>query len=259
MRFLSLLFRPEALLEPSRASNQQSLCVDKAGDVFIPDQDASDIVEYAHGGSTPIKTLADTDRPSGCSVDTASGDLAVSNYSHFVSVYKNASGAPTNYSTAWPALFAAYDKNGDLFVSGYHYPSGFVTIVVAELPRGGKTLEIISLDKFLGPYSAAGLQWHGQDLVIAHTGPQQYNCCGRVYRFTIEGTSGKHAGSYRTRTDLADFFIYGSTIVTTGGSTDVVLYDWPIKGGSIQRISYPADGAYGVVVSSAHTREAASR
>jgi len=38
----------------------QSPCADEAGDVFIPDDGASDIVEYAHGGSKPIKTLADT-------------------------------------------------------------------------------------------------------------------------------------------------------------------------------------------------------
>jgi hypothetical protein len=232
----------------------QSLCVDKAGDVFIPDSGASDIVEYAHGGSEPIKTLEDTDSPTGCSVDPTTGNLAVSNFSQFVSVYPSASGSPTNYSTTFPAAFAAYDDNGDLFVSGPISKSGLYTIAAAELPSGGQTVENISLDKPLGYFAAAGLQWVGGDLVIAHAGPPQYGCCGRVYRFKIKGTSGTHAGSYLAHTDLADFFVYGSTIVTTNGSNALWLYDYPIKSGPVQRISYPAAGAFGVVVSEAGSR-----
>ena len=34
-------------------------CVDNVGDVFIVDMGGSDIVEYAHGGSSPIAVLSD--------------------------------------------------------------------------------------------------------------------------------------------------------------------------------------------------------
>jgi hypothetical protein len=229
----------------------KSLCVDKSGDVFIPDSRAADIVEYAHGGSQPIKTLEDTESPSGCSVDPTTGNLAVSNASDFVSVYKNASGAPVNYATPWPALFAAYDDSGDVFVSGYDDEG----IQVAQLRRKWKAVGIVWLDKSPGrQFNVAGMQWYGKDLVIAHTGPYQYGCCGRVHRYTIKGTSGTHAGSYLTATDLADFFIYGSTIVTTNGDSEIVFYNYPIgHPKEIQRID--DGGAYGVVVSEAGSRK----
>ena len=34
-------------------------CVDKAGDVFVANEDESQILEYAHGGTSPIETLSD--------------------------------------------------------------------------------------------------------------------------------------------------------------------------------------------------------
>ena len=40
-------------------SEPAGTCVDTTGDVFIVDYGASDIVEYAHGGLTPIATLDD--------------------------------------------------------------------------------------------------------------------------------------------------------------------------------------------------------
>jgi len=112
-------------------------------------------------------------------------------------------GQHVNYSTAWPAALAAYDTNGDLFVDGPPYG----TIAVGQLPKGAQSVENVSLNRGLGHEYPGGLQWYGGHLVIAHFGPQDYGCWGRLYRFRLKGISGKHAGSYRTRTDLADFFI----------------------------------------------------
>ncbi len=43
-------------------------CTDKTGDVWIVDDEASTVTEYAHGGSTPIRTLNDSgEYPAGCS------------------------------------------------------------------------------------------------------------------------------------------------------------------------------------------------
>ena len=57
-------------------------CVDEKGDVFILNFDGESIVEYAHGGTAPIATLNDPgEKPSGCSVNPATGDLAVTNFS----------------------------------------------------------------------------------------------------------------------------------------------------------------------------------
>src|SRR5580704_9380706 len=54
------------------------LCSDTAGNVFIPDSEAGDVVEYAHGGTSPIVTLNDVGYlPADCSVDPLTGNLAV--------------------------------------------------------------------------------------------------------------------------------------------------------------------------------------
>lgn len=57
-------------------------CVDSAGDVFIAARNSKTgvIYEYAHGAPTPMATLTDRGRPSGCAVDPVTGDLAVANY-----------------------------------------------------------------------------------------------------------------------------------------------------------------------------------
>ena len=45
-------------------------CVDKTGDVFITNFLSSNIIEYAHGGTSPIATLSDPGYyPADCSVD----------------------------------------------------------------------------------------------------------------------------------------------------------------------------------------------
>ena len=78
-------------------------CTDKSGNVFITQFDASDVTEYAHGGTNPIKTL-DTagEYPVGCSVDPKTGNLAVAkfisdNYPGGIFVLAHATGTPTEY------------------------------------------------------------------------------------------------------------------------------------------------------------------
>ncbi len=71
------------------------LCVDKAGDVFVTNFGASNIVEYAHGGTKPIATLSDPyQEPDDCSVDPTTGNLAVANIGGSVSIYEGARGHP---------------------------------------------------------------------------------------------------------------------------------------------------------------------
>jgi hypothetical protein len=53
-------------------------CIDKAGDVWIVNALAGQILEYAHGGTSPIATLSDSLYMAGfCSVSARTGDLAV--------------------------------------------------------------------------------------------------------------------------------------------------------------------------------------
>jgi len=98
------------------------LCVDKAANVWIVNDGASQIAEYAHGGTTPIATLSDPgEYPEGCSVDPTTGNLAVTNFysgsgAGSVSIYAGAQGSLKLYSD--PAFtnyrFCGYDAHGNL-------------------------------------------------------------------------------------------------------------------------------------------------
>src|SRR5580692_1267669 len=58
------------------------MCVDNEQNVYITDYGAETIVEYPHGGTTPIQTINDAPYgPYNCSVDPTTGDLAIANYS----------------------------------------------------------------------------------------------------------------------------------------------------------------------------------
>ena len=75
------------------------LCADKAGNVWVTDFLSGRIIEYAHGGTTPIATLSDDyGGPIACSVDRTTGNLGVATYQSGVAVYKKAQGLPALFS-----------------------------------------------------------------------------------------------------------------------------------------------------------------
>ena len=227
----------------------QGLCSDNAGDVFVTDEKDADVVEYAHGGTSPIKTLEDSGRPSSCAVDPATGDLAVSNFNSFVSIYKQAEGSPTDYSTAASAVFCTYGKHGKLYIDEPGQPS--TGNVVQVLPHGGTSFENVSLNERLGNFSPAGIQWYGKDLVVGSAGAASYGCCGRIFIFAVKGTNGQRTGGFHIKKTLGDFFVYGSTIIATTSGDAVQYYDYPSGDGPTQTIYDPGGSSYGVTVSAA--------
>jgi hypothetical protein len=108
-------------------------CTDRAGDVWIVDGLRSQLVEYAHGGTTIIATLQDPGQgPFGCAVNLQSGDLVAANYESLspsgpgsISVYAKARGTPKVYSDPNSAneIFVGYDKS-KLYVVGVKYTTG---------------------------------------------------------------------------------------------------------------------------------------
>jgi DNA-binding beta-propeller fold protein YncE len=149
-------------------------CVDGHGNVWIADAGASQLVEYAHGGKTPIATLQDTgESPNGCAVDPKTGNLAVTNYDSTsfgpgsVSVYKKAAGNPTTYmdTKIHFMLCAGYDNKGNLFVDGSNVSGEFG---FAELQKGKQTLTDITLDAPI--MSGGSVQWDGKHMTVADEG-----------------------------------------------------------------------------------------
>jgi hypothetical protein len=215
------------------------LCTDKSGDVWIANDGASQMVEYAHGGTSSIATLGDpSDYPEGCAVDPVTGNLAVTNFSSTtgggnVVIYAGAQGSPQAYSD--PSIvnyrFCGYDAKGDLFVDGVNGGSAFV---LAELPKGGNTFKNIAISQSIEWPGA--VQWDGKDVAIGDTDTVT------VYR--VNPTSGKVLGS--TKLDGANyvdqFWISGS--VSTRKKAEKARMLAPSQdGGTLALYKYPAGGS----------------
>ena len=170
-------------------------CVDKANDVFITDYAARKIVEYAHAGKKPIAKIDDSPfAPYACSVDLATGSLAVANEAGGstqgnIAVYANVKATPKLYTDKnIPDLQAcAYDNGGNLLVSNGQAGSNYANF--AWLPKGGSKLLDLTLP---GPQPSwtwegvDGIQWDGRYFVI-----DDY----ALYRESVSNGQGYYIGA----------------------------------------------------------------
>jgi hypothetical protein len=129
-------------------SSPAGQCVDASGNVYIADSTGA--AEFAHGGTTPIKTFATSGAAFGCSVDK-SGDLAVTQFlgpsytagsitifpkgSRKGVVYSN----PTDCYDIWPA---GYDDEGNLVAIAENEASQAVTF--CAVLKGSKKLTTLT-------------------------------------------------------------------------------------------------------------------
>jgi hypothetical protein len=211
-------------------------CSDGSGDIWIVDDLASSVTEYAHGGSNPIRVLGDSgEYPAGCSVDPVTGNLAVMNYETTargqggVSIYRKAKGKPKIYtdsaiSRGW---FCSYDAGGDLFVDGYR--SGSSGFQLAELPKGSATLENIGVNQSITV--PGGVQWDGKYVAVAdENGPGN----GVIYQFSISGSVGTEVTSstLTSSQNVHQFWIdpAGTRVVVPSASLGTVGY-WKFPAG----------------------------
>jgi hypothetical protein len=174
-------------------SNPQGECTDAKGDVWVANDGASQLLEYAHGGTKPIATLSDSGYyPVACSIDPKTGDLAVSNDETTngspgnVAIFKHAKGTPSYYSDSaiYRYAFCGYDERGNLFVDGLSYGSNFE---FAELANGGASLTGVSLDQPI--VSPGAIVWDGSHLAVGD------DSSAVIYQFTIKDGEGKKVGS----------------------------------------------------------------
>lgn len=214
-------------------------CVDATGHVFITNFGASNILEYAHGGTSPIATLNDPGYyPVGCSVDVTTGNLAVANYvttsgagQGGVVIYKQAKGSPKIYTE--PKIvsmsFCGYDDAGNLFVDGLTSDNAFA---FAELSSGGTSLKNIVLNQKIGV--PGGIQWDGSHVTV---GDRSTNV---IYQFTITGTNGKKAGSTHLTgaSEVNQFWIDGLRVIGSDPvAGNVKFWNYPTGGSSAKTIT----------------------
>jgi hypothetical protein len=157
---------PQGEVVTTIPSPSYSTCSDVSGDVFLTL--VGSIVEYAHGGTTPIGSAPVPGTAFSCSVDPTTGNIAVVVYCTMtckgdeVAVFPNLSSQPTTYqdSSVPQLLYCGYDASGNLYVDGYHGAA----FGLLELPKGSDSFSRISLN---GDITQAGqVQWDGQYLAI---------------------------------------------------------------------------------------------
>ncbi len=213
-------------------------CVDKKGHVFIANFAASNVLEYAHGGTSPVATLSDPGYyPVGCAVDPTTGNLAVSNYVSTggdpgnVVIYKEAKGVPAAYADPLvnDITFCGYDNAGNLFVDGLASGGAFA---FDELSSAGTSLKKISLNKSIGV--PGGVQWDGTYVAV---GDRATNV---IHRFTISGIKGKEEGSVSLgdSSDVNQFWTDGSKVVGSDtGAANARFWNYPAGGSPTKTIS----------------------
>ncbi len=157
-----MLSYPQGQVVGSIAQSTQGMCSDTNGNVYLLYRNAA--IEYAHGGTTPIKTLRIPGATTySCAVDPSSGDVAVTFYCppcdyQDLAIFPNGSGPPVRYSA--PAAYSCtYDGQGDLFLAG-----GGSAGAIVELPKGSQGFTTIGLTKRIP--SVGQIQWDGTDIAL---------------------------------------------------------------------------------------------
>jgi hypothetical protein len=230
------------------------ICNGKGGDVWITNQNATDLVEYAHGGTSPKATLSDPgEYPVGCSVDPRTGNLAVGNILSTgdspgsVAVYKNARGTPTLYEdTSIPlVLYVGYDNDSNLYIDGLGSSGQFQ---FAELAKGSSSITNITLSG--GTVTSPGnIRWDGKYVAV---GDQEYQGQDASEIYQTTGSGGKIVGTtvLGSAEDVAGFCIWKGkvAIAPDAGLNDVFFYKYP-AGGAPTKTLTGFDGSFGTAIS----------
>jgi hypothetical protein len=168
------------------------ICSNKAGDVFILNGNGTTVEMYAHGGTSPIRTLNLPGYPElNCTVDPKTGNLALGalggSCGDCVAVFTKAQGQPTIYTPSGQNGIpgCGYDNNGNLFCDAYGTSGAFELF---ELLAGASTFTAVSVSG-AGSLRSASVQWDGTDLAVGS------GAGSTLYQIQLSGSTGKVVGS----------------------------------------------------------------
>jgi hypothetical protein len=225
-------------------ADAQGLCAAKNGNWWVVAADADEVLEYAHGGTMPLKTLnVSAGEPAGCAVDPTTGNLAVTILgTGSVVVFTRGSGSGTTTSDGLASTyFDGYDDKGNLFADGL---SGDSSPGLVELPKGGSTFVPIKLSRAL--LFPGGVQWHERYLAV---GDQEASA---IYHFAIHGGNAKEIGVTRLGggSDIIAFWIQKRDVVAAdAGNETAAIWKYPSGGAPIRFLSGPYGLSAGITVS----------
>lgn len=209
----------------------EGTCSDDQGNVFITNDNV--VLEFAHGGTTPIKTLnLPGYAATGCSVDPMTGNLAVvfTGSNANVAVFPSGTGSPMTYAAHTVAFACGYDNASNLFVSGYNN-SG---TNISELSNGQSSFQLLTIKGQLG--NPGQIQWDGAQMAFESRTKGNI----KILRLRITGTKAKVVGTTHLKSVKGQAFqswIYNGAVLVPYGNHGQYAKDigvWTYPGGAIQ-------------------------
>jgi hypothetical protein len=223
-------------------SGPDGICVDTKNDIWVVNNSPTgsipySVVEYKHGGKTPIATLSGIVFAVECSVDPTTGNLAVTNYGYgsagggSVSIFAHAKGTPKVYTDSEIAHFnfCGYDPKGNLYADGTD--ASQTVFYFAELPKGQKTFKNITLTGG-SIYYPGIVQWDGKYVAVGDQMAGGASNEAAIYQTTGAGGKIVHETPLDSGGgDIVEAWIQGSTVIGPNASTnDVGFYKYPAGG-----------------------------
>jgi hypothetical protein len=167
-------------------SGPPGICADGRGNVFLSDDNA--VLEYAHGGTSPIATLQlPGTAAEGCSVDPSTENLAVvfRGSGSDIAVFSGEQGQPALYNSGLDSTYCGYDNSGNLYVDGYNgQVPGFSVLL-----DGQSKFDRLSINSSVG--NPAQVQWDGSYITY------QSGSRGKTYisQIQVSGSSANIVGT----------------------------------------------------------------
>jgi hypothetical protein len=154
------------------------VCRGPAGEVYVTDdgQQTSHLYLFNHGAKTPSRVLSGPGGMTACSVDSTTGDVAVTTVINrpALAIFKKGEGRPKLYELGYGAFTAsAYAPDGDLYL---------IHGCLVLFAKG--TFTCVKLAGSARLPGALGLQWHNGGFIIA---AQAHGTLQNVY--TVKLTS----------------------------------------------------------------------
>jgi hypothetical protein len=130
-----------------------------------------------------------------------------------------------------------YDSAGNLFMNGTAGSS--YNFVLAELPKGGNSLEVITLNQTFAGGGEVPLVWDGEYITV---GILDSSNSLTIYRFAVKGSEGTEVGTVTLNAFIIfDYWIRGKRLVASSGFNPngvVGYYNYPAGGSPTQTITH---------------------
>jgi hypothetical protein len=224
----------------------QGECVDASGDIYITNEGASNVLEYAHGGTTPINTIEDPGQnPYDCAVNLNEGNLtgnfAILNVSSTsggagsVSVFGGNEAGTYKlrpFASLQSLAYTHQENVSNIFVDGLDSSGKFLCAVFG--PHREK-FRVVTLPHTIG--SPGAIQWDGKYLAVGdQDGPSGTTV---INRFSYKFGNLTFIDAIPLSTQVEQFFPYGSTVVGPYSNAGTVgFWNYPAGGSPTKTLSF---------------------